>query len=126
GVAAPRTPPVLESQQLSRGLVDERFDSVLVAKPVAAGDRVVRVLVEAVVFCYHPGGTTLGGDRVAAHGVDLGDDRDAQPRVRFCNFYGCPQPSTAAAYEHDVMEGGHDAAQASWSEECSSTRTLPW
>ncbi len=36
---APRAAPVLELQQLPRGLVDERLDRVLVAEPVAAGDR---------------------------------------------------------------------------------------
>ena len=46
---APRAAPVLQPQQLARRLVDERLDRVLVAQPVAAGDRVVRVLVEAVV-----------------------------------------------------------------------------
>lgn len=34
--------PALELRQLERGLCDERFDRVLIAQPVAAGDGVVR------------------------------------------------------------------------------------
>ena len=49
GCAAPRTAPVLQLQQLPRRLGDERLDGVLVAQPVAAGNRVVGVLVQAVV-----------------------------------------------------------------------------
>ena len=40
---------MLELQQLLGRLVDEGLDRVLVAQPVAAGDGVVGVLVEAVV-----------------------------------------------------------------------------
>ena len=47
--------PQCSSLISSRGrLGDERLDGVLVAQPVAAGDRVVRVLVEAVVGAIAP------------------------------------------------------------------------
>ena len=76
GLAAPRAAPVLQPQQLLRRFLDERLDGVLVAQPVAAGDRVVGVLVEAVVGRDRAGGAALGGDRVAPHRVDLRDDRE--------------------------------------------------
>ena len=50
---APRAPPVLELQQLARRLLHERLDGVLVAQPVAPGDRVVGVLVEGVALRDH-------------------------------------------------------------------------
>src|SRR3990172_7682351 len=49
GLAAPRTPPAFQAKELLGGLLDEGFHSVLIRKPVPAGDGVVRVLVEAVV-----------------------------------------------------------------------------
>ena len=45
---------MLELEQLARCLLDERLDGVLVAEPVAAGDRVVDVLVEGVVSAMTP------------------------------------------------------------------------
>ena len=80
-LTAPRTTPVLELQQLARCLVDEHLDGVLVAEPVAAGDRVVDVLVEAVVRRDRPRGAALGGDAVAAHRVDLGHHRHVERRI---------------------------------------------
>ena len=76
GLAAPGTAPVLQAQQLLGRFLDEGLDRVLIAQPVAAGDGVVGVLVEAVVGRIDAGGAALGRDRVAAHRVHLGDDRD--------------------------------------------------
>ena len=53
-LAAPGTAPMLQAQQLLRGLLDERLHGVLVAQPIAAGDGVVGVLVEAVVGAMTP------------------------------------------------------------------------
>ena len=41
---------MLQPHQFARRLLDEQLDGVLVAQPVPAGDRVVCVLVETVVF----------------------------------------------------------------------------
>ena len=49
GLAAPGAAPVLQLDQLLRRFLDESLDGVLIAQPVAAGDGVVGVLVEAVV-----------------------------------------------------------------------------
>ena len=41
----PGATPVLQSQQLVRGFVDEHFHGILVAKPVGTGNGVVRMFV---------------------------------------------------------------------------------
>ncbi len=61
--------------------LDEVLDGVLVAQPVAAADRVVEVQIKAVVGLDHAGRPAFGCAGVAAHGVDLRDQRDAQLRV---------------------------------------------
>ncbi len=58
-LAAPRAAPVLQLHQLLRRFVDEELDRVLVGQPVAAGDRVVEMLVEAVVRLDHAGRAAL-------------------------------------------------------------------
>jgi hypothetical protein len=59
------------------GPADEEVDDVLLAQPVAAGHGVVEVRLQAVVRLRHRGGAALGRDGVAAHRVDLGDQRHA-------------------------------------------------
>ena len=54
GLAAPRAAPVLQPEQLLGRFLDERLDRVLIGQPVAAGDGVVGVLVEAVVAAMTP------------------------------------------------------------------------
>jgi hypothetical protein len=68
---------VLQPEQFLGGLGDERLDGILIAQPVAAGNGVVGVFFEAVVGRYHTCGPALGRDCVAAHRVNLRDDRDA-------------------------------------------------
>ena len=62
-LAAPRAAPVLESQQLLRGLLDEGLDCVLIASQ-SPPEIVVGVLVEAVVggnrACCAPSAETCG------------------------------------------------------------------
>jgi hypothetical protein len=106
-LAAPWTSPVLETQQLLRGLVHERLDGVLIAQPVAAGDRVVRVLVDAVIGANDAGRAALCGHCVAPHRVHLGDHRDAQSRVGLGDGDGGAQTGAAAANEHYVMVKRH-------------------
>ena len=93
----------------ARRLLDERLDGVLVAQPVAAGDGVVGVLVEAVVRGDHAGGAALGRDRVAAHRVDLRDDGHPQGRVGLGDGDGRAQAGAAAADDEHVVGGRHRA-----------------
>ena len=76
-VAAPGAAPVLEPRQLARRLLDEVLDHVLVAEEVGALHGVVGVHLEAVVVARDGRGAALGGHRVAAHRIDLRDQRDA-------------------------------------------------
>jgi hypothetical protein len=59
-LAAPRTAPVLELDHLRRALRDEEVHDVLLAQPVAAGDRVVEVLLQAVVRLHDAGRPAFG------------------------------------------------------------------
>src|SRR5262249_345561 len=106
-LATPGAPPVLEAQELLGRLLDEGLHSVLVAEPVAAGDRVVAGLVEAVVGADHTRGAALGRDRVAAHRVDLGHHRDADPGVGLGDGNGGAQAGTATADQDHVVGGYH-------------------
>jgi hypothetical protein len=80
---APWTTPVFQLEQLAWSLLDEGFDSILVAQPVTSGDGVVGVFIEAVVCLDDPGGAALCGNGVTAHGVDLGNDSDAELGMHF-------------------------------------------
>jgi len=81
-VAAPGAAPVLEQGQLLRRLLDEVLDDVLVAEEVRALHGVEAVQLEAVVLTRHRRRTALGRDRVAAHRINLGDERDGGVRIR--------------------------------------------
>src|SRR5262249_19752129 len=107
-LAAPRTAPVLQAEQFLRRLLDEGLDGILVAQPVAAGDGVVGVLVERVVSADDAGSAALGGDGMAAHRVDLGDDRDAEAGIGFRDGDGRAQASAATAYQNNVVGWGHE------------------
>ena len=121
---APRAAPVLELQELARRLVDERLDGVLVAQPVAPGDRVVDVLVEGVALCDHPGRAALGRHRVAAHGVDLRHDGHVEPRFGLgdgdARPGGRPRRRRPGARRGRRPRGHHSPRSS------SSTSTLPW
>ena len=102
-LAAPGTAGVLQAEQLLGCFPDEGLHGVLVAQPVAAGDGVVGVLVEAVVRPDHPGGAPLGRDRVAAHGVDLRHNRNTEFGIDFGGGNCGAQASASATYEKNVM-----------------------
>src|SRR4030095_1332538 len=107
GLAAPRAAPVLEAQELLGRLLDEGLHGVLVAQPVTAGDRVVAVLVEAVVVADHTRGAALGRDRVAAHRVDLGHHGDTEPGVGLGDGDGGTQARAAPADQDYVVGSYH-------------------
>ena len=111
GLAAPRAAPVLESQQLLRGLLDEGLDGVLIAEPVAAGDGVVGVLVQAVVGGNHARGAAFGRDGVAAHRIDLHTTSHAEPGVGLGDGDRGAQTGPAASDEHDVVRGDHGGSR---------------
>src|SRR5262249_27040988 len=121
--------PMLQPQQLARCFLDEGLDGILVAEPIAAGDRVVCMLFETVAGTGDSGGATLGGDGVAAHRIDLGNDRDTQPRIVFGDGDGRTQARAAPADDHDIVRSVHGGTtvvrQTSKSALCSSIRTLP-
>ena len=48
-LAAPRAAPVLELHHLFGAVGDEVVDDILLTQPVAAGDRVVEMMLQAVV-----------------------------------------------------------------------------
>ncbi len=83
GLAVPRTTPVLQLQQLLRRFPDKRLHCVLIAQPVAARDGVVGVLVQTVVGFGHTGRAAFGRNRVAAHGINLGNNGDAELGIDF-------------------------------------------
>ena len=100
---APRAAPVLELDHLARGLVHEGLDGVLVSEPVGAADRVVDVIVEGVVLLDHGRGAALGGDRVAAHWVDLREHRDVEIGVGLGGGDDSPQARASAADDKQVV-----------------------
>src|SRR5438105_2368593 len=103
GLSAPRASPVLKLDHLAGRLVYEQLDGILVRQPVGAGDGVVAVLVQGVARFGNGSRAALGGDGVAAHGVDLGDESDTQTRVLFADCDGGPQAGAAAAHDEDIV-----------------------
>ena len=93
---------MLHLHELARSLVDEQLDRVLIAQPVAARDGVVEMVVEAVVVLDHPGSAAFGGDRVAAHRVDLREQRDPQRRIRLDRRDRSAHAGAASADNDDV------------------------
>src|SRR5690242_18698267 len=76
GLAAPRATPVLEPEKLLRSLVHKGLHGGLVAQPVPARNGVVGMLFEAVARSDDPCRPAFCRDGMAAHWVDLRDDRD--------------------------------------------------
>ena len=103
GLAAPRASPVLQLDELPRGLVDEGLDHVLVGQEVRPLDRVVGVGVESVVVPDHGGRPTFGRDRVGPHGVDLGDQADVDVGIGLDCGDGGAQTGGPAPDDEDVV-----------------------
>ena len=102
GLAAPWTAPMLELHHLARAMLDEIFDDVLFAQPVAAGDRVIEMVVEAVMGLHHAGRAAFRRHRVAAHRIDLRDQRDGQIRGGLGGGDRGPQAGTASTEDQDI------------------------
>ena len=99
---APGAAPVLHMDQFQGGGVDEQLDRVLVAEPVPTRHGVVEMVVEAVVILDHARSSALGGNRVAAHGIDLGDQRDIERGVALGGRDGGAQAGTSSPDDRDV------------------------
>ena len=95
GFATPWATPMFHLHQFLGAMRNEVIDDVLFAQPVAAGHRIVKMMLQAVVRLYHAGGTAFGRHRVAAHRVDLGNERDGQRRIGFSHRNGRAKPGTA-------------------------------
>jgi hypothetical protein len=93
---APGASPVLQLDHLGDRFFDEHLDGILIGHPIAAGDGVYGVVIEAVIGLDHGCGAPLGRDRVAAHRIDFGDDPHVQSRVFFADGY-CGTQSRASA-----------------------------
>jgi len=98
---------VLELVDVLGRFVAEDLDRVLVAQVVRPLDRVERMLLGAVV-----GGVaerrvdpTFGRALVAAHGMDLRDQRDVGARVM--SLDGCAHAGATGADDEDVVLGFH-------------------
>jgi hypothetical protein len=102
GAAAPWAAPVLHLHHFLVGLAHEVLHDVLLAQPVAAGHGVVEVVLQAVVRLGHGGSATLGRHRVAAHRVDLRDQRDAQRRIGLGHRDGGSQAGAAGTDDRDI------------------------
>ena len=68
---APRTAPLFELGHFGWAMMDEVIDDILLAKPVAAGDGVVKMVFEAIMVLCDGGGATFCGHRVAAHRINF-------------------------------------------------------
>ena len=112
-LAAPRAAPVLHLHHFLVGMRDEVLHHVLLAQPVAAAHGVVEVVLEAVVRPRHGGRAAFGRDRVAAHRVDLGDQRHHEGGIGFCHGYRCAQAGTAGTHDRHVrLEPVHASTPA--------------
>ena len=99
---------MFQPEQLLGRLSHELVDGVLIAQPIATGDGVIGVLVDGVVCRDHCCSAALCRDRVAAHGIYLGDDRDAEAGVGFRDGNGGTQACSTAPNQHYVIRSGHD------------------
>ena len=94
---------MLQAHQFFWRLFDEGFYGVLVAEPIAAGDGVIGVFVEAVFGKMDSRGATLSGHSVASHGVDLGHNSHAETGVGFRNGDGGPKAGSATADDKNIV-----------------------
>jgi hypothetical protein len=91
--------------------MNEKFNCVLITEPVAAGDRIVKVIVKTVVVLDDAGSAALRCDGVTAHGIDLGYQSDAQAGIRFGERYCGPQAGTTGADDRDIAAYGFHTGQ---------------
>jgi hypothetical protein len=93
---------VLQLDEFFGDLVDEQLDRVLIGQPVAAADRIVEVIVEAVILFHHAGRSSFRGAGVATHRIDLRQQRDLEVGVGFGDGDRRPQARSSCADDDDV------------------------
>src|SRR3990172_12080531 len=89
-VPAEGTAPVFQANGFTRRFSDEELYSVLVCEKVASFDGVVGVGVKAVVVSQDRGHSSLCGDCVASHRVDLRHYGNVEFRVELSRRDGRP------------------------------------
>src|SRR5215470_6574360 len=94
---------MLEPQQLFRRFLDESLHSILVAKPIAAGDRVVGMLVQAVPGLYDARGATLSRDGVTPHRINLGNHGHTELGICLTDSNRRAQARSPATDDQDIM-----------------------
>src|SRR5215472_3569689 len=96
-LTAPRASPMFKPQQLFRCFLDKSLHGILIAKPIAAGDRVVSMLVQAVAGLDDAGGAALSRDGVTSHRINLRNHSHAELRICLTDSNRCPQARSPAA-----------------------------
>ena len=90
---------------------DEVLDHILLAEPVAAGHGVVEMVVQAVLGQRHRGRAALRRHRMAAHRIDLRDQRNRERGIRLGGGDRRAQSRAARANNQDIgFEMLHGAA----------------
>src|ERR1700694_2981518 len=124
---APRASPVFHLDQLDRRLAYEGLDHVLVRQVVRALDGVEGMVLVRVLRSQGGRGSALGGHRVAAHRVDLGDQSDLDPGVRLDCGYGCPEAGETPADNQDVVALElHLPVDSIWTRELTAVSVPFW
>ena len=94
---------MLQLQQFFGSFVYKQFDRVLVAKPVAPGNGVVGVFIEAIVRRDSARGTTLRRNRVAPHRIDFRNHGNAEFGIEFRYSDRCAETGTATANQKNIV-----------------------
>ena len=95
------------------GLADDHFDDLFVAQTGPGGERVLDVVLEAVLGIGDAGDAALGVGAVRLPQAVLGDDQDGQSRV---DRRGRPQSGQPAPNDQHVREMVRDAFGMEWDE----------
>src|SRR5207245_7621155 len=81
------------------------FDGIVVAHAVPAGDGVVVVIIQRIPDFNYPGSPTFGRNRVAAHGVNLGDHGHAEFGIGLGHGNRGSKAGATAADQQNIVVG---------------------
>ena len=98
---------IRDRDQFFGGFFDKCLDHILIGQKITALNGVESVQVETVflVVSNHAGRSALCRNRVAAHGVDLGDKTDADALIGLDGGDRRTQARATAAYDQYIMVG---------------------
>jgi hypothetical protein len=102
GFATPGAAPMFQSQHFLGAVLNKVLDYILVSQPVGAGDGVIEMVFEGIVGLDNPGGTSLGGNSMAAHGVDFRNQGNIQLWVSFGSGNGGTQASSTGTDNKNI------------------------